>query len=243
MVPGMVFFLGIRQHRAVGTSLAVILPTAVVGIFRYQQEMGRLHLPGIDFRVVLWLAVGGVFGARYGATLANRLQAKHLRRAFGVFVILTGMWMIGRSQLDLPHATVPAAGWLMALEMVGVGVLTGILSGLLGVGGGLIMVPALSLLLGYNQQLAQGMSLAVIIPVSISGAVIHWLRGNIAWSLAAWLALGAILGAWMAAGWVFGLSEGALRLLFGLFLLAVGVSMAGSRKPEPARENSNVGSG
>ena len=65
------------------------------------------------------------------------------------------------------------------LAVIGVGVLTGILSGLMGVGGGIIMIPAMIYLMGLTQKLAQGISLAVIIPVSISGALIHAKHGNV----------------------------------------------------------------
>jgi uncharacterized membrane protein YfcA len=225
----------VRQHRAIGTSLAVILPTAIAGAARYHQEALSRHEPGLQLWVVIWLAAGGVIGARMGAVLANRLNAKQLRRTFGVFVIATGAWMIVRALAALPLGTPAPVDFARALEMVGVGVLVGMASGLLGVGGGLVMVPALSLLLGYEQHLAQGTSLAVIIPVSISAGLIHLAAGNVIRSLAWPLALGAVLGAWVMAGGVFSIPQDQLRVLFGVFLLVMGGTMIASRPPRSPR--------
>src|SRR5690349_15273026 len=69
MVPAMVYLLRVRQHRAHGTSLAVILPTAVAGVYRYQQA-GH-----VEWRLVIPLAAGGVLGALVGASAANALGA------------------------------------------------------------------------------------------------------------------------------------------------------------------------
>jgi uncharacterized protein len=237
MVPSMVWMLRIRQHRAVGTSLAVILPTAIAAAYRYDREAVARHLPGLDMGVILWLALGGVIGAVFGAKLANAIGAKQLRRMFGVFVVLVGMWMIIRHMAQVPPGAHGPVDFARALELVCVGVLVGVISGLLGVGGGLVMVPALALIVGYDQHLAQGTSLAVIIPVSISGAFIHFLRGNVIWSLTLWLAIGAVLGAWIMAGAVFNIPKEILRILFGVFLIAIGVSMANTR---PARPQENT---
>ena len=233
MVPGMVLMLRVRQHRAVGTSLAVIFPTAIIAAICYhQQALGR-DKPGLDLWAILWLAVGGVAGARLGALLAHRLHARQLRRTFGVFVMLAAVGMIFRAFTSLPGGNPNALDPAHALLMVGVGVVVGIVSGLLGVGGGLVMVPALVLLLHYDQHLAQGTSLAVIIPVSVSASLVHMLVGNVIWSLAWPMALGAVLGTYWTANAVFGIPEQTLKLIFGLFLLCMGAGMA-ARRPRPA---------
>jgi uncharacterized membrane protein YfcA len=221
MVPAMVYMLNVRQHRAHGTSLVVILPTAIAGVSQYARE-GHL-----DWRVALYLAIGGVIGAMYGAKLANRLKAPALKRAFGIFVVTVGMVMVatpdrfGSSGGGLLGQNAAATGVLFA------GLIAGVVSGLLGVGGGIIMVPAMVFLLGLSQHAAQGISLAVIIPVSLSGALIHYRKGNVISSLALPLSIGAVLGAYVTAHWVGRIQGGTLRLLFGIFLIAVGVSMVG----------------
>lgn len=238
MVPLMVFRLRIRQHRAVGTSLAVILPTALFAAWRYHDIAVAKNQPALNMAVILWLAVGGVFGAQAGATIANLMNAKQLRSVFGWFVVGVGLYMAAKAWLS-PHAgtLLTQVDALKAFQMVGLGVLVGIVSGLLGVGGGLVMVPALALLMGYDQHLAQGTSLAVIIPVSISGALVHWRKGNIVWGLFLPMSIAAALMAWLTVGVVFNIPEKELRTLFGVFMVWVGFTMVRTRpkpKPEPA---------
>lgn len=230
MVPGMAYFLRIQQRRAVGTSLAVILPTAIVGALGYHAEATARGLPGLNIWVVLWLAVGGVFGARWGATLANRLNAKQLRGTFGIFVMATAIYMIFRAlSFQVKPAGVTQLDLVHSLELVVTGVLVGIVSGLLGVGGGLVMVPALALIMGFSQHDAQAISLAVIIPVSISAGIVHLAAGNIIGSLALPMSVGAVLAAWVTSSKVFLVPDGRLKLIFGIFLLVIGASMVCNR--------------
>jgi uncharacterized membrane protein YfcA len=106
-------------------------------------------------------------------------------------------------------------GWLIALT---VGLFTGIVSGLMGIGGGNIMVPASTILLGLTQHLAQGVSLIVIVPTAISGAWSHFKRGNVATRVALLLAPGAALGGLIGASVAQGLDRDTLRVVFGVLL-------------------------
>jgi uncharacterized membrane protein YfcA len=98
------------------------------------------------------------------------------------------------------------------------------MSGIFGIGGGIIMIPVLVLLLGYPQILAQGISLAVIIPVSLSGAIIHARHGNVNFGVAVWLIVGGIAGGLLGARLALGLSQEILRGIFSLLMLAIGIS-------------------
>jgi uncharacterized membrane protein YfcA len=226
MVPALVFMLRIRQHRAVGTSLAVILPTAAVAVAQYRFGARQVGAPDLHGAIILWLAVGGVIGAVFGAKLAAAIRAKTLRRIFGLFVTASGVWMIARVLMHAGAGHPVEMNVYHAVQMLLVGVAVGVISGLLGVGGGIVMVPALSLLMGFTQHLAQGTSLAVIIPVSISGVLVHMRRGNVVWPLVGPLALGAGLGAGVMGSLVFKIQDPALRITFGIFMVLVGISMA-----------------
>ena len=111
---------------------------------------------------------------------------------------------------------------LIALAL---GIATGVVSGLLGVGGGIFMVPGMVLFLGMSQHTAEGTSLLVIIPTAVVGAFTHWRNGYV-------LLLGAaILGGFGIAGAVIGshialsVSSHTLRLLFVAYLMVMGVRM------------------
>jgi len=98
------------------------------------------------------------------------------------------------------------------------------------------MVPGLVLLAGYTQHQAQGTSLAVIVPVSIAGALAHALRGNVVWSLATWLGLGAGIGALITTPQVYRIPQETLRLVFGVFMALVGGLIISSQPKGEAGE-------
>lgn len=111
---------------------------------------------------------------------------------------------------------------LLIAVAIAVGFGTGVLSGLLGVGGGVIFVPAAVLLLGLTQHDAQGVSLAVIIPISIVGALSHHRLGNVDRRAVVLLGITAVIGGVVGAVIAQQLSNEALRVIFGLLLLYVG---------------------
>ena len=101
----------------------------------------------------------------------------------------------------------------------------GVLSGLLGVGGGVIMVPLLVLRAGYRQRDAHAISLGAIIPISIAGIAIYGVAGEVRYGTAIALAAGSIVGARIGAGWLARIDERLLKVVFGTFLVAVAVLM------------------
>jgi uncharacterized protein len=111
--------------------------------------------------------------------------------------------------------TLDAAGWIIALA---VGLFTGVVSGLMGIGGGNVMVPASTILFGLEQHQAQGVSLLVIIPTAISGAWSHYRRGNVNVRVALLLIPGAVLGGLIGARLAQGVPSDQLRIIFGIIL-------------------------
>src|SRR5207253_9987738 len=113
---------------------------------------------------------------------------------FGRLVVVVGRLLIIFPP-EIGRYTALVSGRSGAGLIALVGVIAGALSGLLGGGGGGVMVPALVFLLGRDQHVAQGVSLAVIIPVSVTGAWIHYRKENVIPTLALWLSVGAVIGA------------------------------------------------
>lgn len=111
-------------------------------------------------------------------------------------------------------------------NLIAIGLAGGALSGLLGVGGGLVMVPLLVLSAGYAQRDAHAMSLGAIIPISIAGVVTYGAAGQVRLPIGAALAVGAVVGARIGAGMLSRLGERPLKLGFGVFMVAVAVLMA-----------------
>jgi uncharacterized membrane protein YfcA len=111
------------------------------------------------------------------------------------------------------------------LKSVLVGLSAGFLSGLLGLGGGIVFVPALIFFLGRTQHQAHGTSLALIVPTALVGASIYTFRGNFDLSLALWIAIFAMGAAYFGAGFANKLSAGRLRLIYAVFLLLIGIKL------------------
>jgi len=104
-----------------------------------------------------------------------------------------------------------------------VGLVSGITSGLFGVGGGVVMVPAMVLLLGVDMKKAVGTSLAVIIPTALVTTFKHYKQGNVEWGLSLSLAPAAIIGGYLGAWLTLHIKANDLKRAFGLFIALVGV--------------------
>jgi len=106
------------------------------------------------------------------------------------------------------------------LLLLCIGLLAGIASGFVGIGGGMIIVPALVFGLGLNQHMAQGTSLAMMIPpIGILAVMSYYKAGQIQMEYAGILALTFVLGAWMGSKWALRINPSVVRLIFGLFML------------------------
>jgi uncharacterized membrane protein YfcA len=126
------------------------------------------------------------------------------------------------------------------LELVGliaIGLGAGVLSGLLGIGGGLVMVPAMALVLGFDQHVAQGTSLLVIIPAALSGTVTHYRNGRVSLRDAGFLAAGGVGGAVIGSVLALSVDEAVLRKLFAGFLILVAIQIILGRGRRAQRED------
>jgi uncharacterized protein len=110
---------------------------------------------------------------------------------------------------------------LEILALLAIGLTAGLLAGLLGIGGGVVMVPAMVLIMGLDQHVAQGTSLLVIIPAAAFGSFTHHRHGRLAVRDAAALAVGGVLGAVLGSVTALSLDDQLLRRLFAVFILAV----------------------
>ena len=103
------------------------------------------------------------------------------------------------------------------------GVLVGVFSALFGVGGGLLIVPLITVFLDRSQHLAEGTSLLAIIPISIAGVLAHRGRGYVPVRAAAWLGLGGAAASAAGALLAFSLPSNTLRVMFAILIAAVAV--------------------
>lgn len=165
MVPLMVLLLGMGQRVASSTSLLAIVPIAAAAAWGYAMSGNVALVSG------LLLLVGGVVGGQIGGWALPRVPTATLQIWFGILSIATA------ARLLLPVGSGDGTGLIQpdtvigVAALVGVGLAAGILAGLLGVGGGIILVPALVLLTGASADVARGTSLLVVVGTALVTSV------------------------------------------------------------------------
>jgi uncharacterized membrane protein YfcA len=214
----LVRFFKFSQHQAHGTSLMALVFTGLAGAATY-------YLKGsVDFLAAGLLAASAVFTARLGALYAHALPEWKLKRAFGVFLLCVSLILLGKPYLaHLAFLSHPASGWIKILTLLGSGAVAGFLSGMMGVGGGSIMVPAMVLLVGDSQYTAQGSSLLAMVPGGAMGAYTHWRLGNVVTRVLPGMIPGILIGSYAGASLAHYLSEANLRLVFAVVLILMGI--------------------
>lgn len=215
LVPLLVLGLGRSQHVAHATSLVGIVLPAGVAAARF----------AVDGAVAWWpaaaITVGALVGVQAGAWFAHRIPERSLRIAFTVLLVVTAIRLLLGAAPSGEEAAAPAFSVGSAVAHVGVGLTSGTASALLGIGGGTVIVPALVILLGYGQHLAEGTSLAVIVPTSLVGAWAHARRGYTDWSAGWRLSAGGVIGGLVGAQVALMLPGEVLARAFGVLLVVV----------------------
>jgi len=214
MIPLMVGVAKLQQRQAHGTSLVALVFTGLVGAATYSTR-GQVDVGGAAL-----LAVPATFMARFGARYAHVLPEWKLKRSFGAFLLVIAVILLARPWLL--GATGPVGPWTKAAVLLSTGVFSGFLSGMMGVGGGSIMVPAMVLLAGFPQVLAQGSSLLAMVPAGAAGALTHSRLGNVVTSLLAGLIPGILVGTFVGSSLAVRLPETALRLVLAAVLVWTG---------------------
>jgi uncharacterized membrane protein YfcA len=112
------------------------------------------------------------------------------------------------------------------LVLLVIGTITGIMAGMLGIGGGLVVIPALVMVMGMSQQAAQGTSLAMMLPpIGILAAYNYYKAGHVDIKFALLLALAFIIGSYFGSKIAIRLPQDTLKKIFGIFLLLVSIRM------------------
>ncbi len=228
MVPLLIAWFALDQRRASATSLLAIVPIATAS------AAGYALTGSVDLGAGLLLVIGGVVGGQWGTRLLPRTPIPRLQFWFGVLSIATA------ARLVLGGGAGPVGGlggvWEAGLLLL-VGLAAGVLAGLLGVGGGIVLVPGLVLLAGSDADTARGTSLVVVIFTALTATVTN-LRNHLVDVHVALIAglvgapaglVGAALGQW--------LPERVALLLFAGLLVYSGVRMLlRSRAADPRGE-------
>ena len=211
IVPGLVLVAQLERRLAHGTSLAATLPIALASLSTYVVN------GNVDWAIAPLMAIGTVTGAIVGTKLLTILPKRTITILFIVTVLATAVRLFlatettGRDNLT---------AW-SAVLLVLIGLATGTLSGLLGIGGGIVMVHAMVVLFGMVPLIAKGTSVAVIVPTSIVWTLRNRANANVDLKVAA-VACGCGVLSAIAGGIIADdISTGVSNMMFGVLLIFV----------------------
>ncbi|HUR69057.1 MAG TPA: sulfite exporter TauE/SafE family protein [Candidatus Thermoplasmatota archaeon] len=217
IVPAALYLVpGTDFHTAKAVSLVVIVASAVVGIWTHHRHRS------VDFRAGASLALGGIVGAAVSVFLVERMDDRALQALFGLVLGATGARLaLGGAPRERPMRPRARTAYLL-----GIGLLGGLLSGALGVGGGIVMVPGM-VFAGIAMHLAVGTSLVAVLGNAIGGTASHVALGYAPALLAlgAPLAMGALPGTFVGSKLAHKIHADRLRHLFGWGLVLVAAWM------------------
>lgn len=221
LVPYLTTIGKVPQKPAQATSLVLVFMGAASATIMYGLQASVAWIPA------LLILVGGLAGVFIGSSIMLRSADHVLRIIFGIVLILVAIRMMFPSPSDAEPgmASMPELTAGIGLLYVASGVFMGAVSALLGVGGGIILVPILVTILGYHQQLANGTSLAVMTVIALLGAMRFSREGLTDWRAGLVLGSGAVIGAFLGAAVALELSSEVIRLVFAILLGLIGANM------------------
>jgi uncharacterized membrane protein YfcA len=224
IVPGLVLLAHMNQRLAHGTSLAAVVPISIASLVSYAAH------GNVDWTAAGWLAIGAVGGAVIGTHLLHVLPHRTLAIVFIVVLVVSALRLFLAADADGRGDLTVAS----AIAFVVVGLVTGILAGLLGVGGGIIMVPAMIFFFGIEPVVAKGTSAAVIIAAALMGTWRNRANDNTDLRAAAVIGASGIVTAAIGGTIADRMSDELSNVLFATLLLLVAARLAWGLRHDPS---------
>lgn len=220
-VPLLVYVAGMDAKEAIATSLLVVGTTSAVALIPHARA-GRVR-----WRTGLLFGAAGMVGAYAGGRVAEFIPGSLLLVAFALMMLATAVAMIrGRKSPDKPaHTELPVVRVLLD------GVVVGLVTGLVGAGGGFLIVPALVLLGGLPMSVAVGTSLLVIAMKSFAGLAGYLASVEIDWSFALAVTAAAVVGSLIGSRLSGVIAPDTLRKGFGYFVVVMGLVLLAQQVP------------
>jgi hypothetical protein len=247
VTPVLIVIFDLQAQQAVGTSLVMIIFTALSATFAYQRQKR------LDWKVGIAGALVTVPGGAIGAYATTFLSSQALTIIFGIFLLLIAAYMFRRSyrtgnqkkkaqtqrgsksgQLVWHRKIIDAYGsvfqydtdMLSGLAMLFFG---GFVSGFFGIGGGMIVVPVLTTVVGLPMHLAVATSMLTMIFTSISGVATHIMLGHVLFEYAAPLVVGIVIGTQLGARTGKSLRSASLERVFAVAMFLMGILLIVTR--------------
>jgi len=221
LVPVLLFIFGLSIKEAIGTSLCIIVLTAVSAIVVHWKEKQ------VNLKLGIIMASTGVIGAQLGSYLNKIIPDNILKLIFTIVVVIFGfkMWIgTNNGGKETFNTNTSNITFNKSLALI-LGLITGTASGLLGIGGALIMVPIMHIFLRIPMNICVGTSLFIVFFNSLSGAFVYISRGDANLKLAILIAVGSVVAAPFGAKLSVKISREKLRKIFAVVLVLAGIAI------------------
>lgn len=218
-----VLLMGLPQYMAQGVSLvAQVPPTSLSGVMQYRRS-GH----AVPMRWIVLAALGFVIGAVAGALAAGHIAEQVLRWAYVGYLVLLGMLALTRLRAPREKTSDSRDVVLGVAALVGVGLVSGLSSGILGIGGGLAITAILAAGLKVPQHLAQALALAVTtLPLTLPAAIVYARTESLPWLAIVAIVVGLWIGTIAGAKLATMVSDQTLRRLMPVCIFAMAAFMA-----------------
>ena len=218
LVPILVLLFRVAQKQAQATSLVVVALAATTGAVTY--AIGD----SVVWSSVLFLLAGGFVGTWLGSAIVVRIQTRWLQLMFGLLLVAAAIRLVVASGDAISTAVVSLGSWVIAGYVLS-GFAMGILSSLLGIGGGIIVIPLLIAFFGFTQQLAAGTSLVVMVPIALLGAWRLTRAGHTQWGQGTRIGVAASVGAVGGASLALVADAAIMQAAFGVVMVVAAGQM------------------
>jgi uncharacterized membrane protein YfcA len=217
MVPLLMLWAQFDQKRASATSLLAIVPTSLVGAITYASN----HQ--VDVMVAVFVAVGAIIGAPFGSKLLRVLPVAVVHWTFITMMVIEAFRLLFVA--DQSHGTFELT-FFTGAGLIALGMLMGVASGMLGIGGGVIAVPVFMSVFGLAPLLAKGTSLLAMVPTAIAGTIPNLRSGLVVLKDGLVVGVAAVAASFGGVALAFILPDQLSAQLFGVLLLGVAIQSA-----------------
>ncbi len=186
----LLYYIGVSMPIAVATSKFMVFINSIISTYRYIE---KIKLP---LNLYIAVVVPMIITAYLGAFLVAILPVNILSTIIGLILFVSALRMLLQRN-NTGRSTSQKQGLSMYIQGAFSGALAGFVAGISGLGGGVVNVPVFIYILGLDPHLAVSLSMACIIPSSISSVIRHIIDGLIDWSIGIPLSIGALIGGWI----------------------------------------------
>lgn len=225
VVPLLKMFFPFHMQNSIGTSLFVDFLSSVAIVFVFHRYRN------VDFKTGIWVAIGPILGAQLGARISISVPEFPLGIAFALLMIITGFSLV-RGNVNKEEIAKKFQNLIKfhtfterVLTAVILGFLVGIVSGMLGAGGGIMMLLVLVFVLGFGLQKGLGTAIFIMAFTSLSGTVGYSLHREVAFGTGIIISIGAVIAGVLGALFINKISEEKLNKIVGAIFLFLGLGM------------------